>query len=193
MRQIRDKVERNICHLIEEFRRYPEKFLTEEDARSYLYSLLFNDFGQIETCEDATISIPLHCEVRWYGKGKLKLRSDIVLIDVSTLRTTETPFFRLPSKGYGFNKPRAIIEIKLRRRGRTSDNKFLRSISDDRQKLLDIRSQIEAEFVSYLIVLDKKKDLELPRQSTFNHKEYYVFPYRNSFPSANQEDKHGDR
>ena len=35
-------------------------------------------------------NIELHSEVRWYGDGNLKLRSDIVLIDVSTLKIRGT-------------------------------------------------------------------------------------------------------
>jgi len=177
MGETEEKIERKIEICLEEFKRYPERFLTEEDVRSYLYCLLVQEFGQIETCADQTKSISLHCEVRWYGRGRLKLRSDIVIIDVSTLRTTGSAYFKLPTKGYAFYKPKAIIELKLRRRGRQSDAKFSESIFKDRQKLLDVRSEIDAEFSSYLIVFDKKKDLFFQTHSTDNHKEYYVFPY----------------
>lgn len=177
MGEIEEKIERKIKICLQEFKRYPEKFLTEEDVRSYLYSLLVQEFGQIETCSDLTESTPLHCEVRWYGRGRLKLRSDIVIIDVSTLRTKGSSYFKLPTKGYCFYRPKAIIEIKLRRRGRQSDAKFSESICKDRQKLINVRSEIDAKFSSYMIIFDKKKNLFFQAQNTSNHKEYYIFPY----------------
>lgn len=172
------KIERNIDLLINEFKSYPEKFLTEEDVRSFLYSLLLQEFGHIETCEDSTKSVPVHCEVRWYGHGRLKLRSDIVIIDVSTLRTRKDQCFKLPTKGYGFNKPKSIIEIKLRRKSKISDKKFIASIFRDRRKLIKIRREIDAEFSSYIIVFDKRRDLRFKTQNMEGtHNEYYVFPY----------------
>jgi hypothetical protein len=180
MGETEEKIERNIQFLIREFKLFPEKFLTEEDARSFLYSLLLRDFGDIRTCEDSTKSIPIHCEVRWYGNsGKLKYRSDIVIIDTSTLRTDYRSFNKYPSKGYGFNKPVAIIEIKLRRRIRESDKSFKAKIINDRKKLNKIREEIGHEFSTYIIAFDKKRNLRLETNSTNNHKEYYVYPYEN--------------
>lgn len=180
MGETEEKIERNIGLLIKEFKRYPEKFLTEEDVRSYLYSLLLKDFGNIQSCKDSTMSIPLHCEVRWYGKGSLRLRSDIVIIDVSTMRTEYSSFSKPPSKGYGFNKPDAIIEIKLRRRLKESDNKFIDKIENDRKKLKNIRGEIYWDFSSYIVIFDKKKDLRLETHNTNIHKEFYVYPYENN-------------
>lgn len=174
-----DKIERNIDLLIKEFKKFPEKFLTEEDVRSYLYSLLLNDFGNIQSCEDSTKSIPIHCEVRWYGKGSLRFRSDIVIIDVSTMRTDYSNFAKPPSKGYGFNKPEAIIEIKLRRRLNESDNKFIEKIENDRKKLKKIRKEIYWDFSSYIIIFDKRRNLSFETQNTNAHKEFYIYPYEN--------------
>ena len=42
--KIKNKVEHRINQLIREFQKYPEKFLTEEDVRSYLYHILLRDF-----------------------------------------------------------------------------------------------------------------------------------------------------
>ncbi|NVM53146.1 MAG: hypothetical protein HWN66_05545 [Candidatus Helarchaeota archaeon] len=179
MGKIEEKVERNIQILINEFKRFPEKFLTEEDIRSFLYSLLLRDFGDIRKCEDSTISIPMHCEVRWYGNsGKLKYRSDIVIIDTSTLRTDYRSFSKYPSKGYGFNKPKAIIEIKLRRQIKESDKSFKEKIINDRIKLNAIRDEIGKEFSTYIIAFDKRKNLRFKTNNTNEHKEYYVYPYQ---------------
>jgi len=180
MGEIEKKIEQKIQILIDEFKRFPEKFLTEDDVRTYLYSLLLQDFGDIQSCLDSNKSIPIHCEVRWYGEsGKLKLRSDIVIIDLSTLKTDYKSFSKCPTKGYGFNKPEAIIEVKLRRRVNESDRNFLERIDKDRRKLKKIREEIGYEFLTYIIIFDKKKNLMLPTENTLNHKEYYVYPYNN--------------
>jgi len=173
--EIKRIAEQRINQLIDEFKKYPEKFLTEEDVRSYLYHLLTHDFNKLEKCEDGSKSIPLHCEIRWYGgSGKLRLRSDIVILDVSTLRTK----YNLRSKGYGFNKPHIIIETKLRRKGKESDNKFKEKIIKDRDRLRKLKKELNSTFCSYILIFDKKNKLNFETQNyTDNHKEYYVYPY----------------
>lgn len=176
---INQKVEQKISILIDEFRRTPEKFLTEEDIRAYLYHLLLVDFNGLEQTEDRQQSIPIHCEVRWYGQsGTLKYRSDIVILDTSSLKVSDENF-KLPSKGYGFNKPLIIIETKLRRRVGNGDNIFLTKIQLDRDKLSELRSEVDGDFESYLIIFDKKNNLNLEPKNTENHKEHYIFPYQN--------------
>jgi hypothetical protein len=178
MSEINVIIEEKINKLIEEFNEYPEKFLTEEDVRSYLYHILLENFNIIHDCQDETRSIPIHCEVRWYGNsGNLKLRSDIVIIDVSSLRTQEKGGLKLPSKGYGFNQANAVIEIKLRRKGYESDGKFIEKIQKDRNKLNMIRDELQTEFNSYIIIFDKRKNINFQTHNTANHKEYYIFPY----------------
>lgn len=180
METIRKTVGQKIIQLIKEFKKYPEKFLTEEDLRSYLYSLLLKEFNKIEKSIDDSESIPLHCEIRWLGKsGKLRYRSDIVLFDVSTLRTKNIDLFKVPSKGYGFNNPQIIIEIKLRRKGTVSNNKFCEKIKSDRTKLSRIRKDVPGNFYSYLVIFDKKNNLDLKAHKTKNRREYYVYPYEN--------------
>jgi len=175
--QIKQKVEQKISILIDEFRATPDKFLTEEDVRAYLYHLLLADFNDLKQTEDGKQSIPIHCEVRWYGQSRnLKYRSDIVIIDISTLRVSDENF-KLPSKGYGFNKPLVIIEIKLRRKIGDSDNVFLTKIRLDCDKLTELRSEIDGDFESYLIIFDKKNNLNLELKNTEKPKEYYAYPY----------------
>jgi len=177
--QIIRKVEEKINILIEEFRKYPDKFLTEEDVRAYLYHLLLEDLNIVKSTEDSSQSIPLHCEVRWYGNsGRLKLRSDIVLLDVSTLKTKNTKLFRLPSKGYSFNKPLVIVEIKLRRKNGSSDNEFKRKIKRDISKLKKIKMELNSGFNSYVLIFDKKKKLSFEATIENTHKEYYIYPYK---------------
>ena len=167
-----------IHELIEEFLRFPDKFLTEEDVRSYLYNLLLRHYGQVETTEDGSMSISPHSEVRWYGEsGKLKYRSDIVILDVSSLKTKEKTM-KLPSKGYSFNKFSAIIEIKLRRLNGSSDSSFATAIEKDRKKISDIRADLGntwEDYNSYIIILDKKSELQFQEKSSGNHKEFYVY------------------
>lgn len=170
-------IENAIANLITEFETYPEKFLTEDDVRSYLYHLLLESFNQTSDTSDGEKSIPIHCEVRWYGNGRMKRRSDIVLFDVSSLKTKNTILFKLPSKGYYFDKPTAVIEIKLRRKeGGDSDKKFVNHIKDDRGKLLEITNN-GTYCPSYLIVFDKKKNMNFNVIDRDQHKEYYLYPY----------------
>ena len=177
--EIKRITEQRINQLIDKFKKYPEKFLTEEDIRSYLYHLLIQDFNKLEKCEDGSKSIPIHCEIRWYGNsGKLRLISDIVILDVSTLRTKSTKSFKLPSKGYKFNKPLIIIETKLRRKGNESDNQFKGRIIKDRDRLREIKKESNGTFCSYILIFDKKNNLNFETQNyADNHKEHYVYPY----------------
>jgi hypothetical protein len=136
------------------------------------------DLNEIQDCEDDSKSIPVHCEVRWYGNtGDLRLRSDIVLLEVSSLITQDGGSLKLPSKGYGFNKPLILIELKLRRKGKESDNKFNEKIEKDRRKINRVRNRLDTNFYSYLIIFDKKKNLDIDLINQGRHKEYYVYPY----------------
>jgi len=102
------------------------------------------------------------------------LRSDIVILDVSTLRTEHN----LHSKGYGFRKPCIIIETKLRRKGNESDNKFKGRVINDRDRLRKLKKELNSTFYSYILIFDKKNKLNFETQNyTGNHKEYYVYPY----------------
>ncbi len=170
-------VEQKIKYLIAEFKAYPEKFLTEDDIRCYLYHLLLEEFNDIQTCKDNSKSIPIHAEVRWYGNsGRLKFRSDIVVIDISSLRTSDKTF-KLPSKGYAFNKPKVIIEVKLRRKNGKSNNRFKTEIERDRNKLRNLREEVENGFASFLLIFDKKNNMNLMANSRQDYKEYYIYPY----------------
>ncbi len=173
-------IQRAIQNLISEFRVTPNKFLTEEDLRCYLYGLLLGDYGRLKKTEDDGKSISLHSEVRWYGNtGKLRLRSDLVILDVSSLKTNEKDMkLKLPSKGYSFNKFFAIIEIKMRRIKGYSDNKFMDAVAKDSEKIRTIRKELDSStnpFWSYIVIFDKKHNMNLKPSQSDKHKELYVF------------------
>ncbi|MCH8519417.1 MAG: hypothetical protein LAT82_01545 [Nanoarchaeota archaeon] len=172
------EVEKEIENLIDEFKKNSDKFLTEEDLRSYLYHLLLDKFGKLKKTKSNSSSIELHSEVRWYGENKgLKYRSDLVIFDVSTLET-KSRSTKLPSKGYGFNNPYIIIELKLRRINGSSDKKFFESLINDRNKLNEIKNSINnPKLYTYLIGFDKKLSLNSSKfklESNDFHKEYYI-------------------
>ena len=155
-------IESEIAGLIEDFNQNPDVFLTEEDVRSHLVSRLLRhqEFSQLSDTSNDSMSIPLHTEVRWYGRnGALRYRSDIVLFDTASLRTKRE--FDLPSKGYAFDTFYAVIELKLRRLSRRSDTKYLQMIAEDFEKLQHIIREVEdiAGARYYLICFDKKKIL----------------------------------
>ncbi len=125
-----------IQHVVSIFLRCPNIFLTEEDIRVHLCNKLLDHFGAEEQTHDGDCSIALHTEVRWYGNGNMKTRSDIVLAEVSNLDVIRHRL--LPSKGYGFNIPKAIIELKLRRPNGDSNPRFLEAIANDLNKLRDL-------------------------------------------------------
>lgn len=181
--QIKAKVEEKISVLIAEFRDTPDKFLTEEDARAYLYHLLLSDFNNLEATPDDSQSIPLHCEIRWYGQDQtLNYRSDIVIFDVSQLKTQDDNQ-KLPSKGYGFNNPDVIIEIKLRRKGNKSDAQYIADLEKDRKRLSEIKSQVSKagyNIYTYLIAFDKRSNINFKEQNIDYHKEYYVYKGQNA-------------
>jgi len=117
------------------------------------------DFYRVEETVDGSKSISVHTEVRWYGEsGKLRWRSDIVIIDVSTLIVKKV-FFKLPSKSFGFNKPKAIIEIKLRRINGKSNKAFVAKIKEDIIKLKKIKREVEGDYFCCVIALDKKENI----------------------------------
>ena len=155
-------VELEIAGLIGDFNQNPDIFLTEEDVRSHLVSRLLRhpEFSRLSDTANDSMSIPLHTEVRWYGRnGGLKYRSDIVLFDTASLRTKKE--FDLPSKGYAFDTFYAVIEVKLRRLGGRSHAKYQEMINQDFEKLQhiirDVEDVVGARY--YLICFDKKKDI----------------------------------
>jgi len=160
--EIEKKISGVTRKLIDDFENYPDKYLTESDVRCFLFQRLMSckEFNQLQQTKDSSFSIPLHTEVRWYGKsGKLRWRSDIVVVDVSSLRVKNN-IFRLPSKGYEFNKPLAIIEIKLRRTIGSSDNTFIKKVHEDIHRLKEIRNKLPGDYVCFLVILDKKNNIE---------------------------------
>lgn len=157
-----DHLDAAIRCVVSKFRQCPNIFLTEEDVRVHLCSKLLDYFGTEEQTNDGDCSIALHTEVRWYGSGNLKIRSDIVLVEVSNLDVLRHRL--LPSKGYGFNIPKAIVELKLRRPNGESNPHFLRAIKDDLDKLRDLRQLFAGNHRGNqpqlrLIVFDKKERL----------------------------------
>ena len=157
-----------ISNLIADFKNYPNKYLTESDVKCILVNELMKiaEFNEVQATEDGLKSVPVHTEVRWYGRsGELKLRSDIVIIDVSTLKVKDG-IFKLPSKGFGFNQPKAIIEIKLRRINGDSRSNFIKKINKDINRFNKIRKGIAGNYFCCLIILDKKDDIEqdIPRE-----------------------------
>jgi hypothetical protein len=165
-----------------DFEKFPGKYLTESDARCFLYYNMMtcdidnsephiarnnlntdNPFNRLSRTkdEDVSKSIPLHTEIRWYGnEGRLKYRSDMVIIEVPDLRTDTAMSLPLPSKGFGFNKFNAIIEIKLRRVNGETDAEFMKKIKLDVKKLIEIENHVKGavdlEYASFIFILDKK-------------------------------------
>jgi hypothetical protein len=171
MNNTKNNIESAIRVLINDFKRNPNKYLTENDVRCVLVNKLIKirEFNELQSTEDGSRSIPIHTEVRWYGQyGKLKYRSDIVIVDVSTLRVRDG-VIKLPSKGYGFNKPKAIIEIKFRRINGESSNEFIKKINKDINKLNRIKEQIEGDYFCCLVILDKKENIETKQDKFIGH------------------------
>jgi hypothetical protein len=147
-----------------DFMQYPDKYLTESDVRCFLFNEFMHhpSFNSLSSTSDGSQSIPVHTEVRWYGnEGKLKYRSDMVIIETSDL-ITKGKFFKLPSKGFGFNKFNAIVEIKLRRSNGENYGSFIKKIEYDIEKLIKIEKDVaEANILSYasfVVILDKKNE-----------------------------------
>ncbi len=188
------KIQDCISNISDHFKRTPHTFLTEDDLRFHLCRNLFAHFGTEEETQDGSYSIPLHSEVRWYGNkdlnGKhLNIRSDIVLIDVSSLNVL-TPA-KLPTKGFGFNVPKAIIELKLRRPQIDSDSHFLKKINEDISKLMKLKKIFDAaqrsKDVSYwMVILDKKGDIknDLPTCEEINLHYTTIAPCESTKPTT---------
>ena len=149
------------------FIKSPGIFLSESDMRCHLFNSLYKNVGlsKEKKSKDGKTSIDLHTEIRWYGNGSRRLLSDIVVVDAKDLVTTESATLKLPSKGYRFNLFHAIIELKLRR-GR-SDKRLLDEIKRDINKIKIVRDEVQESFLSYIIVFDKKKNIEnlMPNQT----------------------------
>lgn len=161
--QERQNIAESIANLKDAFQRAPNVLLTEDDLRVHLCHRLINCFGAESRTRDGDISISLHTEVRWYGDGNLKTRSDIVLVDVSNLDVINHS--RLPSKGYGFNIPKAIIELKFRRPNGNVTSQFLQKIRQDLAKLKELikifeTAQGQNTVAFWMVIFDKKKNIQ---------------------------------
>jgi hypothetical protein len=183
----RNLIKNSIKRLFKIFSEYPNIFLTEDDVRCHLFNIMVNNYSHLsetQKTKNGSFSIPVHSEVRWYGSsGKLKYRSDIVLLDPTNLRVKDQPGPRLPSKGYTFNGYYAIIETKLRRTKGYSDKKFLTTIKEDISKLKRIKEETEdynkiKEPIYCLVCLDKKNDLG---SDVKNIKKFRIKPRENIF------------
>jgi len=162
----RVEIENSIRKLIIDFKKYPNKYLTEDDVRFHLCHHLMEKYGKLQKTKDNEYSIALHTEVRWYGPDELKLRSDIVIFDVSELDVDKETVWNkyrrklIPSKGYASNKVIGIIEIKFRRFCKMSDAEFTKSIQKDINKLKKIKAMFEGNYfnapIVKMVTLDKR-------------------------------------
>jgi hypothetical protein len=135
--------------------------LTEDDVRCKLY----NELDGIKNNEASW-----HSEVRWYGDdrgGRLKYRSDLVCVHKEDLRTRNGQF-KLPSKGYAFDKFYALIEIKLRRPNGDSDLAWKEKITADLRKNKNIQGRVDncLNPIFLVLALDKKSDISNSLPST---------------------------
>ncbi len=166
MSSIERSIDEAINSLSKDFVENPNKYLTEDDMRMHLCFRLMPRFGDIEETADGDSSIALHSEVRWWGEDQRNDRSDIVILDVSSMNVTsdivnaEQELRLIPRKGYSASKALAAIELKFRRPGGTSDNEFLDSINSDINKLSEIQATIGAnqgiQLVCRMVAFDKK-------------------------------------
>jgi len=181
---MQENIKSAIQNLVDDFKQNPDKYITESDVRCFLFSALMkiDEFSKLEDTSDGSKSISVHTEVRWYGNsGKLKWRSDIVILDVASLKV-KNRVIKLPSKGYSFNKPKAIIEIKLRRINGESDNSFIGKIKEDVNKLKKIKDEINENFVSFVLILDKKKDIKSLIDKLNSHSSDLAIVYQTASP-----------
>lgn len=171
MNNIEYIVDEAISSLSEDFEENPNKYLTEEDMRIHLCFRLMPHFGGIQETADGDSSIALHSEIRWWGFGRRRDRSDIVILDVSSMNVTneivkeEYGLGLIPSKGYSAIRSLAAIELKFRRPGGPSDEKFIESIDIDIKKLRGIRRTIGARLdtpplICRVVAFDKKSPLQ---------------------------------
>jgi hypothetical protein len=173
-------VDNCIQQILDRFHKTPNVFLTEDDVRTHLCSLLLKHFDSNIQTQDGDYSVELHSEVRWYGDGTLKQRSDIVIIDVSTLDVRKST--RMPSKGYGFNIPKGIIEIKFRRPNGRSARVWKDDIARDIHKLERLRpvfyeAGARNQTCFWVVALDKKAQID-PPESTKHVQLFYAHANR---------------
>lgn len=183
--EIKTAINRAISRVKQKFVNNPHIFLTEEDLRCNLYSELLkeNVLSRVEETQDNSQSIPVHAEVRWYGENKkLKTRSDLVILEVSKLITSDKGFTQLPSKGYGFSGSMAVIETKLRRVNGPSDNKWKKDLLKDINKIRQLQTLVDSEALYYLLIFDKKRDIGANIPNTDDHKIeiHYLTTQRNN-------------
>jgi hypothetical protein len=169
MDKVSEKIDFAIQTLLEDFERIPNKYLTEDDVRMHLCTILMNDFGNEEKTKDGDLSIPLHSETRWWGPDKRKERTDIVILDVADLSVTnnaiDTLYFssRIPSKGYACSTPLAAIELKFRRVNGVGNSEFIKQVKSDINKLIGLESMMHDDYskdlVCRVVALDKKEQI----------------------------------
>src|SRR3989338_1139987 len=95
-------IDSSIENLKRNFKEHPGIFLSESDMKCHLFRSL-SEYDEIfnpkKSRHDDRFSVDLHTEIRWYGQSKkLRLLSDLVVLDAEDLRTTEVEGLKLPSK-----------------------------------------------------------------------------------------------
>lgn len=159
----KESLQEKIEEAMKSFFSFPWKskdFLTEDDIRCRLFLHLEENIREFE-------NVSIHSEIRWYGEErlegaeKLRVRSDIVLLDSEGLED-DCDTMRISSKGYCFTHYYSIVEIKLRRSNdRRSDDKYKSVVEKDIEKLELVgdytTSDKGVEKSFYVIVFDKKK------------------------------------
>lgn len=173
---IREAVERAIKRVELKFNHHSHIFLTEDDLRCNLFSELLKEdvLSSVQRTQDQSCSIPIHSEVRWYGEnGKLKTRSDLVILDVAKLKTSNNDFLRLSSKGYGFRGSVVVIELKLRRPNGPSDNALKNAIMNDIKKMKELQESLSDQALFHLIIFDKKNCINITNPHERNIQIHY--------------------
>jgi hypothetical protein len=159
--QIVDLIEQ----LASEYRAAPASILTESDLQCLLVSRLMglDLLRGVRPTRDANILCTMvHSEVSWFDEvGRLWLKPDITILeprDLSIFRGLDGA--RLPRKGFHFNGPAIIFELKLVRGRSGVTARSVDSIRRDLDKITRLLRKVEQEgardeLSSYFVLFSK--------------------------------------
>ena len=165
MDHLRTQVVDLIEQLASEYRTAPASILTESDLQCLLVSRLMglDPLRGVRPTRDADIlATMVHSEVSWFDEeGRLWLKPDITILEPGDLSIFHgLDGARLPRKGFHFNGPAIIFELKLVRgrsgvTGRSAD-----SIRRDLDKITRLLRKVEQECArdelsSYFVLFSK--------------------------------------
>lgn len=185
---LKNDIEAKIMELEREYQRIKGLILTESDLKCLIYNKLYPlVMPPSRTSDEDILSIALHTEIPWYDENdQLTLRPDITILDPINLSIKRGVSLqvdkvghikprKVPSKGFSFEGPAIIIELKFIKKPSGITETDIRDFEMDVEKFNRLARRNDKLYGLLVIFNKTDKQIEAFNQFYLNHNRHPNF------------------